>query len=106
MRRIEAETLDVGNVEGHEATIGDSGYPKLQADEVRPEQTQIDGVEINKVEADHGRDHVYTPFAQPTEIRVVLLMPSIDFDAPITFSFHQSCLWDLQTCQQSSRSAA
>jgi hypothetical protein len=40
--------------------------------------------------------HVYTPLQQPTEIRVAIIEPSMDPDAPLRFSFHQACLEDLE----------
>jgi hypothetical protein len=41
-------------------------------------------------------DHVYIPLSQPTEIRIAIIEPSMDYDAPLQFSFHQACLEDLE----------
>jgi hypothetical protein len=32
---------------------------------------------------DQAVDHVYIPLSQPTEIRVVVIEPSTDYDAPL-----------------------
>jgi hypothetical protein len=40
--------------------------------------------------------HVYTPLQQPTSIRLAIIEPSMDPDAPLRFSFHQACLEDLE----------
>jgi hypothetical protein len=45
---------------------------------------------------DQAVDHVYIPLSQPTEIRVVVIEPSTNYDAPLQFSFHQACLEDLE----------
>jgi hypothetical protein len=41
-------------------------------------------------------NHAYTPFSQPTEIRVAIIEPSIDREAPLQFSFHQARLEELE----------
>ncbi|KAH4010688.1 hypothetical protein HBI56_198820 [Parastagonospora nodorum] len=84
-------TIQVEKMQEEDPRAGQTGSVKREAN-----KTQMDGVETNKVETDRGRDHVYTSFSQPTEIRVVILMPSLDPDAPLTFSFHQSYLEDLE----------
>jgi hypothetical protein len=84
-------TIQVEKAQEEDPRVGQTGSVKTEAN-----KTQMDGVETNKVETDRGRDHVYTSFSQPTEIRVVILMPSLDPDAPLTFSFHQSYLEDLE----------
>jgi hypothetical protein len=41
-------------------------------------------------------NHAYTPFSQSTEIRVAIIEPSIDREAPLQFSFHQARLEELE----------
>jgi hypothetical protein len=41
-------------------------------------------------------NHAYTPFSQPTEIRVAIIEPSIDREAPLQFYFHQARLEELE----------
>jgi hypothetical protein len=40
--------------------------------------------------------HVYTPLWQPTNIRIAIIEPSMDPDAPLRVTFHQACLDDLE----------
>lgn len=86
----------VADIQVDKTQDADPGAEQTGIVRTEANKTQVDDLEVDKVEADRSRDHVYTPFSQPMEIRVIVLMPSIDFDAPITFSFHQSCLEDLE----------
>jgi hypothetical protein len=40
--------------------------------------------------------YVYPPLQQPTAIRIAIIEPSMDPDAPLRFSFHQACIEDLE----------
>jgi hypothetical protein len=49
-----------------------------------------------EMEPNQAISHAYTPFSQPTEIRVAIIEPSIDREAPLQFSFHQARLEELE----------
>jgi hypothetical protein len=48
------------------------------------------------MDLDQAVDHVYAPFTGPREIRIAVIEPSVDYDAPLQFSFQQALLEDLE----------
>jgi hypothetical protein len=48
------------------------------------------------MDLDQAVDHVYAPFTGPREIRIAVIEPSVDYDAPLQFSFQQAPLEDLE----------
>lgn len=44
----------------------------------------------------HRTPHVYKPFSSKTEIRIAIIQPAMEHDAPIYFEFHSACLKDLE----------
>lgn len=45
-------------------------------------------------------DHVYVPLTFPTEIRIVVIAPAMDYDAPLQFSFIQAPLEAVECCYE------
>lgn len=42
-------------------------------------------------------DHVYVPLSSPREIRIAVIEPAMDVDAPLRFSFHHDTLEELES---------